>query len=97
MTRVIYSPDATAELVEIGGYIALDSERQAIAFVLRLGEKARRIARTPRIYRLRTDLAPDVRLAAHGNYVILFRIVGGGIEVLHVVHGARDLKRLFEN
>jgi len=95
MTRVVYSRQADAELVEIGAYIAADSERNAEAFVVKLRAKALKIAQAPRIYRLRNDIAPDVRLAALGDYVILFRIVAPGIEVLHIAHGARDLKALF--
>ncbi|MEI9990875.1 MAG: type II toxin-antitoxin system RelE/ParE family toxin [Rhizomicrobium sp.] len=96
MTKVIYAPAAEFELVEIGGYIALDSERNAEAFVTKLREKATRIALNPRIYRMRDDLSPGLRSAALGNYLILFRIVAGGIEVARIVHGARDLPRLFE-
>src|SRR5690242_18656386 len=95
MTRLIYSRHAEAELVDIAAYIAMDSERTAEAFVARLRAKAQRIAMSPRIYRLRDDIAPGVRLAALGDYVILFRIVENGIVVLHVTHGARELKRLF--
>jgi len=96
VTNVIYSPQAEAELVEIGGYIAQDSERQAEEFVVHLRDKANAIAHAPRIYRLRPDLGPGLRSAAVGDYVILFRTKTDGIEILHIVHGARDLKRLFE-
>jgi len=97
MTKVIYAPEAEFELVEIGGYIALDSERNAEAFVAKLREKAAKVALNPRIYRTRDDLLPGLRSAAFGNYLILFRIVEGGIEVARIIHGARDLPRLFEN
>ena len=83
MTKVVYATDAKADLVEIGSYIALDSERQA--------------ARMPRIYKTRDDLLPGLRSVGLGKYLILFRIVPNGIEVLHIVHGARDLSRLFES
>lgn len=96
MTKVVYATDAKADLVEIGGYIALDSERQAEAFIEKLREKARQAARMPRIYKTRGDLLPGLRSAGLGKYLILFRIVPNGIEVLHIVHGARDLSRLFE-
>jgi toxin ParE1/3/4 len=95
MTRVVYSKKAEAELVDLAGYIAIDSEHNADAFTAKLRSKVLVIARSPRIYRLRNDIAPEVRLAALGRYVILFRIVDGWIEVLHVVHGSRDLKQLF--
>ena len=97
MTKVSYSPQAEAELVEIGGYIAQDSERHAEEFVARLRDRAQSIARAPRIYRQREDLGSGLRSAAISDYVILFRIAAEGIEILHIVHGARDLNRLFED
>ncbi|HEY0302663.1 MAG TPA: type II toxin-antitoxin system RelE/ParE family toxin [Rhizomicrobium sp.] len=94
--RVVYSPEAEAELVEIAGYIAQDSERQAEAFVARLRKKAEAISHMPRIYRRRDDLGLGLRSAVVGKHLIVFRIMDDGIEVSRVVHGARDLKRLFE-
>jgi toxin ParE1/3/4 len=96
MTKVIYAPEAQAELLDIGAYIAQDSEMRAEAFVKRLREAAARAARRPRAYRAREDLAPGLRSAVVGSYLILFRIIDGGIEVTRVVHGARDLPKLFE-
>jgi len=96
MTKVIYAPAAQADLVEIGGYIAQDSERNAEKFVAELRAKALRIAQMPRIYKIRDEFATDIRSAAFGNHLILFRTIDSGIEVLHIIHGARDLKRLFE-
>ena len=95
--RLIFAPSVRAELIDIGDAIREDNPSRAESFVLELEEKARSITRFPRIYRMRPDIAPDIRLAAHGKYVILFRIAGDEIRVLHIVHGARDLKRLFES
>jgi toxin ParE1/3/4 len=95
--NVVYSPEAQSDLVEIGGHIALDSERHAEDFVESLRDKAQLIVLAPRIYRLRPDRGPGLRSAAIGEYVIIFRIIENGIEVLHIVHGARDLKRLFDD
>ena len=97
MTLVKYSTDAQSDFVDIAGYIALDSENQAIAFVERLRNTADRIALSPRIYRQRDDIAPGLRAAPVGNYLLLFRIIAGGIEVVRAVHGGRDLNRLFES
>ena len=97
MSKVVYAPGAQMDLVEIGGFIAADSEHQAEIFVARLREKAQQIAQSPRIYRARDDLSPSIRSAAIGDYVLLFRIIQDGVEVARVVHGARDLKRPFED
>ena len=44
-----------------------------------------------------TVIGADVNAAAVAKHLILFRIVDGGIDVSRVVHGARDLPRLFED
>jgi toxin ParE1/3/4 len=96
MTKVIYSPASQADLVDIGAYIAKDSERRALAFIQKLRDTAERIARRPLAFRAREDLAPGLRSAVVGNHLILFRIVEDGIEIVHFVHGARDLPKLLE-
>ncbi|MFL5060413.1 MAG: type II toxin-antitoxin system RelE/ParE family toxin [Xanthobacteraceae bacterium] len=35
-----------------------------------------------------------VRRRVHGHYLIFFRVVGEVIEVLHVLHGARDYESI---
>jgi toxin ParE1/3/4 len=61
-------------MIAIGELIRADSPQRAISFIFELERKAYSIARRPPIYRLRPEIAPDVRLAVHGNYVILFRM-----------------------
>jgi plasmid stabilization system protein ParE len=36
------------------------------------------------------------RVSGFRNYLIFYRIVPEGVQVLHVYHGARDLDALFE-
>lgn len=43
----------------------------------------------------RPDLGRYVRTFAYKRWVILFRPIRGGIEVLRVVDGSRDYPRLF--
>lgn len=44
-------------------------------------------------YRFRHDLFPDCQIAAQGKHVILFRVRGGKLQVVRVLHGAMDFKR----
>ncbi len=37
----------------------------------------------------------EIRRRPAGSYNIYFRIEGGGVETVRVVHGARDATRLF--
>jgi toxin ParE1/3/4 len=45
--------------------------------------------------RARPDLPGSLRSFPKGHYVIYYRIVSDGIEVARVLHGARDIRRLF--
>jgi toxin ParE1/3/4 len=58
-------------------------------------EKCRLIAVTPHIGRARDDLTPELRSFAVGNYVILYRVREDGIEVVRVLHAARDIPEFF--
>ena len=94
--QLIFAPAVRLELLQIGEAIEADSPSRAASFVRELEDKARSIALNPKIYRLRHDVAPGIRLATYASYIILFRLSASKIEILHIVHGARDLKRLFE-
>ena len=55
------------------------------------------IAENPYIGVLRTEYGPDVRTYRVPNlpYVIIYKVSGGVIEITRVVHGRRNLRRLF--
>lgn len=42
-------------------------------------------------YPARDDLAPGLRMATLGRYVIFFRVVEGAVRIERVLHGARIL------
>jgi hypothetical protein len=52
----------------------------------------------PAIYPARPDLAPGLRMAVHGRYLVLFRELPGenGVRIERVLHGARNLPRLLQ-
>ncbi len=87
-------PAAEAELEAIGDYIARDNPRRAVSFVRDLRDKCLGLADMA----LAFPLVPryedrGVRHRVHGNYQIFYRIAGQPaqrIDVIHVLHGARD-------
>lgn len=95
MPRLRFLPAARAELIEIGEYIRNDSPVAAGRFVAKIEEACWRYAGMPGMGRLRPEIGPNVRSFPFGNYVVFYHQVPDGIEVLHVVHGARDIERLF--
>ena len=95
--RVVVTAPAEADLEGVFDYIALDSARNARKYTDELRRKIRAIGRAPRIHPLREGLRPGLRTVAHGSHVIVFRIADNVVEVLGVIHGARDLSTLFES
>ena len=89
--KVILSRKAERDLEEIGDWIARNNPVRAASFVGELRRACSGIGIAPRSYPL-VDKSRDsaLRRRVHGNYLILFDIGSVVVEILHVLHGARD-------
>ena len=85
---------AEDDLVDIWIYIAHDNPDAADRLLEEIDRKLVLLADNPHLGRARPDIAPEFRHWPVGNYLILYRLVTDGIEVVRVVHGARRLDRL---
>lgn len=93
MKRIWLSEPARDDLLSIWEYVA-DQSGVPAADKLTAQFKAafRRLARTPNIAHARADLIdPGVRFYAVHRFLIAFRVANGQLQVLRIVHGARDL------
>ena len=95
MRRLSVSGEAKRDLVEIFVYVARDSLNAARRIHSRLQETLKVIASQPEIGRKRDELVPGIRSLVSGNYVVYYREVEGGVRVLRILHGARDIPQLF--
>lgn len=95
MPVIVKSPRAKADLAELWDYIADDSEARADEFVETLDRKFRTLAERPHIGRARDELATDLRSFPVGRYVLFYRPIPDGIEIVRVLHGARDVDAIF--
>ena len=87
-------PKAVEDLQAIGDFIATDNPARAVSFIDDLLALCAGIAERPRAYRRRDDLAPGLRQAIHGRYLILFTAGEDAIVIERIVHGARRLENL---
>jgi toxin ParE1/3/4 len=90
------SRPARDDLDEIWLFIAQDDLAAADRFVDSLMDRFPLLASSPRMGRKRDELAPGLRSFPVKNYVVLYRVVGKGIKIVRVVHGARDLQRVVD-
>jgi toxin ParE1/3/4 len=95
MARLTITESARADLREIRAYIAKDNPAAARRVVERLRAQARKLAATPGIGRSRKDLRPGLFSFPVGKHVLFYRPQAGGIVLVRVIHGARDLPALF--
>lgn len=94
MARYTKRPKAEADLLEIWLYIAQDSPRAADRLLDRIEAQCRLLADNPRLGRPRPEIAPDARAWIVGRYLVLYQEQDGGIEVVRVVHGAREIRQI---
>ncbi|MBM9538791.1 type II toxin-antitoxin system RelE/ParE family toxin [Desulfobulbus alkaliphilus] len=97
MPNILLRPHAKADLVEIWDYIAEDSEARADAFIEVIDQKLQLIAERPNIGRLRDELATSLRSFPVGRYIIFYIPFEEGINVVRVLHGARDFEAVLRD
>lgn len=93
--KLTFRPEALADLEEIYDYIAEDNLSVAGAFLANLKERCNLLAEQPLIGRKRPEIHPDLRGFPIGRYVILYRLLVEEVEIVTVIHGARDIENLF--
>lgn len=92
--KLVLSPKAVEDLEEIGDFIARDNPERALSFVEEIEQHCDKVAETPQAFPEREDIAPSMRMAVHGKYLILYRIQSDVVRVERIVHGARRLSDL---
>lgn len=96
MKRFKLSETANADLEQIGDYIAQDNQQAAWNFVDRLEVRCQELAERPGTGRKREALSPGLRSATEGDYLIFYEITSYGIEVIRIIHGKRNIARIFK-
>jgi toxin ParE1/3/4 len=93
--KVVFSRNAENDLEAIGDWIARGNPGRAVSFVAELLKSCRSIGRTPRGFLL-VDGERDARLRrrVHGDYLIFYDVGSTSVEILHVLHGARDYEQI---
>ena len=85
------------DLDGIWDYIGIQNDNPNAAYgqLRMLYEKFSLLAMQPLIGEFRDDLGTNLRSFVARNYVIVYRPLGEEIEIIRVVHSARDIHALF--
>lgn len=92
-----WSQTAWDDVDQIVEFIAQDSPTYAVAFI----RQARDLARSLKHYPNRGRMVPEISVAAIrelplGSHRMIYRVSEDTVDVLGIVHGARDLTALLE-
>ena len=95
MSDLKFSRRSQHDLNKIWDRIAEDDRAAAERFAGDIRQKCRLLADNPRLGRARDELRPGLRSFPVGRFLIFYRPLHDGIQVLRVVHGARNIEALF--
>lgn len=86
-------PSAEADLADIWEYIAQNSPVNADRLIDRIFQTCQEsLASSPHLGRPREELSPGLRSLVLGDYIICYRPIDSGVEVVPVLHGRRDIE-----
>ena len=96
MARLTWSPEAIGDLESICDFIASDSEEYARVFAQEVVSLIETLHAHPRIGRVVPEYGEaNLRERLCQNYRVVYELVGSrSIEIVAIVHGARDFKKL---
>ena len=95
MRKVTYSNRANKDFLSIWAYIAEDSPSAADRLLDTIKEKCDLLGDNPDLGQAHPDISAEMRYFPIKNYLILYRKTPHGIDVVRVLHGARDLGGVF--
>jgi toxin ParE1/3/4 len=96
MSSVAVRPRALADLAEIWAFIAEDSVKHADKFARLIDDHFQALARQPDMGRGRPELAPELRSFPVGQYVIFYVPFAKAVDIVRVLHGARDIESILQ-
>jgi toxin ParE1/3/4 len=101
--RVLIRPAADRDLDEQAEYLAAhQSLEMALRFYRAAEQTFRLLASQPKIGKVTAYRSPFLAgmrmfpLKRFSKYLVFYRLLESGIEIIRVLHGARDIESLFE-
>lgn len=95
--KVRFTLDARDELRSIAEYIGVHDVQRAKSFVRDLRTKAAQIGQMPYgnpVVRRRNEI--EIRRRPYAGYLIFYIVTGHMVDIIHVIHGARDVDAILD-
>jgi len=95
MSELILSPEAEQDLIDIWLYIAEDNPINADNYTDKLYDKGIILAENPMIGTERSELMDGLRCFPIDHYILYYREINIGIEMIRVLRTSRDIDAIF--
>ncbi len=89
---IVRNARAEDDLIAIWLHVARDSEAAADRLLDRMEARWQQLAIYPFSGAPRDDIAPGIRHLVVSDYLTLYRVDGGAIEIIRVLHGKRHIE-----
>jgi toxin ParE1/3/4 len=90
--EIVLTQQARLDLIEIWRFIADDSGAAADRLLDRIDNVLAMLRDNPMAGRKRSELAPEIRSFPVGKYVLFYRVITSGIELVRVRSGYLDIQ-----
>jgi plasmid stabilization system protein ParE len=96
--KVFFTEPAAEDLEAIGDWIAKDNPERAASFVREMRQSCVDVGRWPLAHAIVAHRQADgLRRKLYGNYLIFYRVQRDTVEIVRVLHGARDYAHILFN
>lgn len=96
MSRYVINVLASQDLNEIADYFADNSLEAGERFFRAFNRKCQQLVAFPNSGKSYAAIRPGLRGLSLEGYIIFYRILDDGIEILRIVSGRRDFPSIFE-
>jgi toxin ParE1/3/4 len=97
MSRYVINILASRDLNEIADYFAENNLGAGEQFFRAFNRKCKQLVAFPNSGKSYAEIRPNLRGISLEGYVIFYRVLDEGIEILRVVSGRRNFPSLFED
>jgi len=97
MPQIFRSALSRQDYDDIWDYIARDDAEAASRFLRKIDEKLLLYAAFPGMGTRRDNFSPGLRSFPVGNYIVFYRAMDDGIELVRVLRGSQRLRRHFRS
>src|SRR5437870_2491556 len=96
MLSVVRTDQAETDLAEILDYLEERSPQAAERLATAIDDRCSLLGQLPQMGRTREDLGPGLRSVVVERYVLFYRVTATAVEVLRILHGARDIDSIMK-